>query len=251
MTMGDGEQRTGSSIGRVLAVQAVAYVVLFGVTGVLEFTFGNQGGVAQGVAIALAVVLLVLFQVGWPFRAGIADRLIGAVAGVLSILCARTSLASQLFYPAYEGGRLADDGRLVMYQLVRWAACCAILLIAATIIAFGRQMVRAERSHLIRALSHCMTGAVVSVSAAGWCFVPDLIDMGSASPDNGLLTRFIIVAAAFVVVAVLFAVCSVSWSREADPDPAAPAPWLGIGLLPVMLSGLLVFAASFVMQLIF
>ena len=233
--MGDGEQRTGSSIGRVLAVQAVAYVVLFGVTGVLEFTFGNQGGVAQGVAIALAVVLLVLFQVGWPFRAGIADRLIGAVAGVLSILCARTSLASQLFYPAYEGGRLADDGRLVMYQLVRWAACFAILLIAATIIAFGRQMVRAERSHLIRALSHCMTGAVVSVSAA----------------DNGLLTRFIIVAAAFVVVAVLFAVCSVSWSREADPDPAAPAPWLGIGLLPVMLSGLLVFAASFVMQLIF
>lgn len=99
-----------------------------------------------------------LFQVGWPFRAGIADRLIGAVAGVLSILCARTSLASQLFYPAYEGGRLADDGRLVMYQLVRWAACFAILLIAATIIAFGRQMVRAERSHLIRALSHCMTG---------------------------------------------------------------------------------------------
>ena len=119
--MGDGEQRTGSSIGRVLAVQAVAYVVLFGVTGVLEFTFGNQGGVAQGVAIALAVVLLVLFQVGWPFRAGIADRLIGAVAGVLSILCARTSLASQLFYPAYEGGRLADDGRLVMYQL----RCCS------------------------------------------------------------------------------------------------------------------------------
>ena len=235
--MGDGEQRTGSSIGRVLAVQAVAYVVLFGVTGVLEFTFGNQGGVAQGVAIALAVVLLVLFQVGWPFRAGIADRLIGAVAGVLSILCARTSLASQLFYPAYEGGRLADDGRLVMYQLVRWAACFAILLIAATIIAFGRQMVRAERSHLIRALSHCMTGAVVSVSAAGWCFVPDLIDMGSASPDNGLLTRFIIVAAAFVVVAVLFAVCSVSWSREADPDPAAPAPWLGIGLLPVSSAG--------------
>lgn len=47
--------------------------------------------------------------------------------------------------------------------------------------------------------------------------MPDLIDMGSASPDNGLLTRFIIVAAAFVVVAVLFAVCSVSWSREADP----------------------------------
>ena len=92
---------------------------------------------------------------------------------------------------------------------------------------------------------------MVSVSAAGWCFVPDLIDMGSASPDNGLLTRFIIVDAAFVVVAVLFAVCSVSWSREADPDPAAPAPWLGIGLLPVMLSGLLVFAASFVMQLIF
>ena len=72
-----------------------------------------------------------------------------------------------------------------MYQLVRWAACFAILLIAATIIAFGRQMVRAERSHLIRALSHCMTGAVVSVSAAGWCFVPDLIDMGSATMALG------------------------------------------------------------------
>ena len=95
------------------------------------------------------------------------------------------------------------------------------------------------------------TSRTLEQQIADCSFDPCLIDMGSASPDNGLLTRFIIVAAAFVVVAVLFAVCSVSWSREADPDPAAPAPWLGIGLLPVMLSGLLVFAASFVMQLIF
>ena len=49
----------------------------------------------------------------------------------------------------------------------------------------------------------------------------------------------------------------VAWSPYQPPVqpglmlPAAPAPWLGIGLLPVMLSGLLVFAASFVMQLIF
>ena len=141
-------------IGRVLAVQ------VGGIRGAIRRSTGvlgssrsaNQGGVAQGVAIAHRRGAARAIP-GWvrPFRAGIADRLIGAVAGVLSILCARTSLASQLiFTPRTRAGVLRMDGRLVMYQLVRWAACFAILLIAATIIAFGRQMVRAERSHLIR-----------------------------------------------------------------------------------------------------
>lgn len=41
------------------------------------------------------------------------------------------------------------------------------------------------------------------------------------------------------------------WKYAAVSVRVRDFPCLGIGLLPVMLSGLLVFAASFVMQLIF
>ncbi|MFC5221158.1 hypothetical protein [Bifidobacterium leontopitheci] len=239
----------GVPAGRVLAVQLVAYLLLFVVTVGLQFVLGVEQPVVRGVVVAMVAVLLLGFQLGWPFRTGWAERFIGLVAGVLSVVCAVTPAASHVFYPAY-GGRLADEGKPVMYTLVRWAACFAILLIAVTIVSFGRQMARAERSHLIRALSHCMTGAVAAVSAAGWCFLPDLVSMGAASPDDGLMTGFLAVMAVCVVFAALFAVCSVPWAREADPAEDARVPWLGIGLLPVMLCGVMIFAAAFVMQLL-
>ncbi|RSX51045.1 hypothetical protein D2E25_1893 [Bifidobacterium goeldii] len=241
----DGEERTPA---RVLTVQVVSYAVLFGLAVVLGFAFGMDSVAALGAAILLVAVILVVFHVCWPFRAGLPDRLIGLVAGVLSVTCAVTPLASDSFFPA--AGPLALDGKHLMYRLVRWAVCFAVLLIVLTIVAFGRQMAREERSHLIRALSHCVTGGAASVSVAGWCFLPDLVTIGAAAPDEGLLGAFIAVMAVFAVIAVLFAICSVPWWREADPDPALPAPWVGIGLLPVMFSGLMVFAACFVMQLL-
>ena len=47
-----------------------------------------------------------------------------------------------------------------------------------------------------------------------------------------------------VLVAVAFTVCSYFWHRDADPEPHARSPWIGLALLPVMLTGLAVGLAA-------
>jgi len=39
--------------------------------------------------------------------------------------------------------------------------------------------------------------------------------------------------------------CSYWWNRDADPDPQSKNPWIGIALLPVMISGIVVGIASY------
>ena len=39
--------------------------------------------------------------------------------------------------------------------------------------------------------------------------------------------------------------CSYWWNRNADPDPQSKNPWIGIALLPVMISGIVVGLASY------
>ena len=51
-----------------------------------------DGASSSGGVAVVAVALLAVFHVCWPFRAGMADRIIGAVAGVLSLACVSTSL---------------------------------------------------------------------------------------------------------------------------------------------------------------
>ena len=40
------------------------------------------------------------------------------------------------------------------------------------------------------------------------------------------------------------AVCSYFWHRDADPDPTARDPWIGIAMLPVMIAGAVVGIAA-------
>ena len=52
---------------------------------------------------------------------------------------------------------------------------------------------------------------------------------------------------AFVVVMlviVALAVCSYFWHRDADPEPTARDPWIGIALLPAMIAGAVVGIAA-------
>ena len=47
-----------------------------------------------------------------------------------------------------------------------------------------------------------------------------------------------------VLVAVALTVCSYFWHRDAAPEPDARSPWIGLALLPVMLTGLAVGLAA-------
>ena len=47
-----------------------------------------------------------------------------------------------------------------------------------------------------------------------------------------------------LLVIVALAVCSYFWHRDADPEPTARDPWIGIAMLPVMIAGAVVGIAA-------
>ena len=47
-----------------------------------------------------------------------------------------------------------------------------------------------------------------------------------------------------LLVIVALAVCSYFWHRDADPEPTARDPWIGIAILPVMIAGAVVGIAA-------
>lgn len=233
---------------QMLGVQALAYVVLVGVALVLASVSGSLGDmVFYGLAV-VALAALVAFHVCWPFQAGVADRVIGFVVGVLSLIAAATPMSTLLL--PMNAQMVASALRRNTYPMACWAAAVAGLLVLIIIVSFARQMLRAERSHLIRALSHCVTGAAASISLAGWVFLPYVVASGQSAVELAIVPKFVALVAVMVVAALVLAYASTFWLKELDPDPAVPAPWVGVALLPVMLFGLMVFAAALLIQVV-
>ena len=243
-----GETTAKWDIGRMLGVQALAYVVLVVVTLLLAPACGPLADVVfYGLAV-VALVVLVAFHVCWPFRAGMADRVIGFAAGVLSLIAVATP-ASTLLLPM-NARMFASALHRNTYPMARWAAAVAGLLVLLIIVSFARQMLRAERSHLIRALSHCVTGGAASISLAGWVFLPYVVASGQSAVELVIVPKFVALVAVMVVAALVLACASTFWLKELDPDPSVRAPWVGVALLPVMLFGLMVFAAALLIQVV-
>lgn len=252
---GEVENQWDAKRGVMLGMQAFVYG-LFVLIGAVWIGLSASGQSGEGAFIAvtpaafapvavLIAAVLVAFHVFWPFRATMIDRAIGLIAGVLSLVGVSLPLLS-IVEPGGDGD--ADPLKLRAYPMASWAATVAGLLVVLTIVSFARQMLRAERSHLIRALSHCVTGGAASISLAGWAFMPYI---GATRPSMGVGTG---VYVGVIVVMVLFALvlgtASVWWLKELDPAPEDRSPWIGVALLPVMFYGLVVFAAALFLQLI-
>lgn len=246
--MSESMEKRGAKCARMLGVQALAYAVFVVVALAFSAMQGPSGTTdAAGIAV-VAVAVLAVFHVCWPFRAGIADRIIGAVAGVLSLACVATALGSKIV-PASDA-IMGNELTRSTYPMMRWAAAVAGLLVVLTVVAFGRQMARENRSHLIRALSHCVTGGAASISLAGWVFLPYVVAAGHHAGGSLGMPGYVVLIAVMVVVALLLAYASVFWLKELDPADDARAPWVGVAMLPVMLFGLMVFAAALLVQIV-
>ena len=246
--MSETMEEHGAKCTRMLGVQALAYVVFIVVALVFSAMRGPRDGVSSASVAVVAVVVLAVFHVCWPFRAGMADRIIGAVAGVLSLACVSTSFGSMVV-PANDA-IMSNELTRNTYPMLRWAAAVAGLLVLLTVVAFGRQMAREERSHLIRALSHCVTGGAASISLGGWVFLPYVVAVGRHAGATAGTTKFVALIVVMVVVALVLAYASVFWCRELDAADNAREPWVGVALLPVMLFGLVVFAAALLIQIV-
>lgn len=219
--------------GKVLAIQIVAYVVLVALALVPGIAYGdsaNPAVVPFTIIGSLAMIaLLVVFS---PFRDGTAGHVIAVIAGLLSVVCATTmTLGRAIFADDATGGKdfSMEDG---------WIAGVAGLLILLIVISFGRQMARENRTHLIRSLSHSVVEGVAMIASAGWCFLP--IVLKALGTDTVGTVAFVVV----MLVIVALAVCSYFWHRDADPEPTARDPWIGIALLPAMIAGAVVGIAA-------
>lgn len=238
--------------GKVLAIQVVAYVVLVALALVPGIAYGdsaNPAVVPFTIIGSLAMIaLLVVFS---PFRDGTAGHVIAVIAGLLSVVCATTmTLGRAIFADDATGGKdfSMEDG---------WIAGVGGLLILLIVISFGRQMARENRTHLIRSLSHSVVEGVAMIASAGWCFLPVLLPtthsraaaMSAASGAtvdmfSNVTMTWVVAAIVTVLVAVALTVCSYFWHRDADPEPTARDPWIGIAMLPVMIAGAVVGIAA-------
>ncbi|MBW3094416.1 hypothetical protein KIH75_03440 [Bifidobacterium sp. 64T4] len=246
--MSETVEKRGAGCARMLGVQAAAYAVFIVVALLLSAIGGPMSRMVVYGLAAVALVVLVAFHVCWPFRAGLADRIIGVVAGLLSLVFVSTTLGEKLV-PSNE--KIMNDELLRnTYPMMCWAAAVAGLLVLLTVVSFGRQMLREERSHLIRALSHCVTGGAASISLAGWVFLPYVVVTGQFAGSKAITGKFVALVVAMVVVALLLAYASVFWMKELDPAEDAREPWIGVAMLPVMLFGLVVFAAALLVQIV-
>lgn len=216
------------AFAKVLAIQIIAYVVLVALALVPGMMYGDAAKPAAVpftiIASLAMVVLLVVFS---PFRDGVAGHVIAAIAGLLSAICATTVMLGNVIFPA------GLDGGKSFSMEEAWIAGVGGLLIVLIIVSFGRQMARENRTHLIRSLSHSVVEGVAMITSAGWCFLPTVLKaIGTVA--------FVVV----LLVIVALAVCSYFWHRDADPEPTARDPWIGIAILPVMIAGAVVGIAA-------
>ena len=227
-------------------IQVAAYALLL-VSGLLRFV-ADWSVWLQVIAL---LVVLAAFLVHWPFRGSLIDRVISAVFGVLSIAFAVMALGDGSFSAQLAVMRVIESGvepGAVAYAT--WASVYVVLLVVLTVLGFARQMFRRQVTHLVRSLSHSLTSSVAAVSLPGWMFLPELLAQLSETSAGG--SRFIgmvVVLSIAVVLVVALSACALLWWAQSDPDERVHAPWIGFALLPVLLSGLIVFGAAVVFQM--
>lgn len=216
--------------------QLGAYVGLIAASA-LDLLFPAFG---SSITAAATLVTLVAFIVFWPFRGTAIDRAACAAFGLVALAFASTNVGLGIFG---KHTIAKQNGAQYTYQVCdAWALAAGGLLVALVVLAFGRQMARKNRSHLIRSLSHAVTAGVASIALTGWCFLPDVLMLLRDHTGEALVGLTVI-----AILAAALAAASVLWTRDADPDPAIAKPWVGTGLLPVMLMGVTIAVVALVL----
>ena len=245
-----GIETDGSAVQHpwaMVCVQVAAYALLVA-SGFLRFST-DWSAIPQVVAL---LVVLMAFLTYWPFRGSGIDRAISAMFGVLSAACALIALGDGSFSPPASVTSVIPTGikpDAVAYAM--WASLYVVLLVALTVLGFARQMFRRHVTHLVRSLSHSLTSSVVAVSLPGWMFLPELFaQLDDVSASGSRFVGIVVVLSVAVLLIVALSACSLLWWAQSDPDEGVHAPWVGFGLLPVLLSGLVVYGAALAVLLL-
>lgn len=235
------KQRATRSTSIVVTVQLVACAVMLIGTSACALLW--PGAVTIVWCVASGVVILGLFAALWPFQSKDATgtdrvvewigRILGVVAGLVSLLFSTWKLHA-LMAPAIIGGR----ARL----LFPWAGVFVVLLTVLIVVAFGLQMARRLRTHLIRSISENVFAGIAAVSIGGWPFFAFSVRILA----DGYQTRFalpllIMTVLAFMALLSIGAASTLWWRDIKDGESGV---WIGVGLLPVMFAGVIMYLLS-------
>ena len=205
----------------MLLAQLTSYVLFIAATVI------PSPGTVPIIPLIIAALTLAAFVVFWPFRGSMLDRIVTLVFGAISLI---------FVIVPFPTGKVPPDQTAADGSVLHWYSW------ALVVFSFGRQMAREKREHLIRALSHAVTSGVAALAVAGWCFLPDLGAMLAKGTVAGTVALIIL-----IVLGLALAVASTLWVRDADPDPDIRYPWIGTGLMPVMLMGVTIAATALVL----
>ncbi|NMN00344.1 transporter [Bifidobacterium sp. DSM 109958] len=218
-------------------VQAAAYVLLLACAALpvaLGLTPDETFSPGVLIPVACALALVLAFHAMWPFRGipglGWFSRLFSALIGVVSVAAGWHVLVVGDRYVTYRSAS------------VLWGCLFGILMTVLVIVGFGRQMLRRDRSHLIVTLSRCIISGVCSAAAGGWCFLPMLLLEAGRAELRGLGWQYALVALAVLVLVLCIGAIGVLW--RGDAELVAPRSWIGLALMPVMLSGMPVYLGA-------
>lgn len=227
------------SVTRPLLVQIVAYVVLVALACIPGSA--NVGGVVYSLLLSVVGVLIMLSAFFTPLRDGLPGRITACVLGFCSMICAATPFLGELVFGVHPDGVERSESLSVS----AWLAGCATLLVVLLVVSFARQMARNPRTDMIVQMSHMVMDGVSCIAAAGWCFLPMLMHADGVRPVVRALAL-----AAVALVALALAAMSCLWTRDVRPLDDARSPWIGMGMMPVMLTGAAVGIAVLVMLLV-
>ncbi len=194
------------------------------------------------------IVLLVVFS---PFRDGIAGHVIAAIAGLLSVVCATTVTLGRVIFAADVAG--GKDFSMEDSWIAGVGGLLIVLIVDILRTADGPRKPHAPHPLAVaqRGRRRChdrQRGLVLPAGApADNAFQAAAMSAASgATVDmfSNVTTTWVVAAIVMVLVAVALTVCSYFWHRDADPEPDARSPWIGLALLPVMLAGLAVGLAA-------
>lgn len=210
----------------VVATQIASYAVLL-------FAVMTLGSHTAAGLIGLGFLLLsgsMVMLVGWPFEGEARESVFARVFASVTFLAGFAFLASGEFY--------------VDATFTRWAVFLVVWFWILVFVSFLRQMMRRNRSHLIRSLSVGIMASLATLGAVCWMFLPSLVDdLRDEAAPAWLVT--IVVAVLVVVLAALAAVSVTWWSHKPHKLPFS---WMGMGMVPVLMSGYCVFVAAFVVH---
>lgn len=213
----------------VVLTQVVSYALMIGLVGGLGAL--TQGGAIASVTLSALAVLAVV--IAWPFANGVTQTVFARALAVIVYVVA-------VAFNISDGFPVSDKA------FTRWSWFLILAFLTIVIVSFGHQMWRKDRSHLIVSMS---TGLIVSACALGsscWLFLPSLMHDLLSAPDDGAWVAALVLVA-LIALGVLLVIASGSWWNEIDGP--SPYSWLGMGVMPVMLLGYVVYVAAFVAHL--